>query len=76
MQQALYVLQLPITDLVQWVQLQIEQNPLFQFDETPLEDYPSELDFELQGFEVLDHLDETFVQGIFPDEAFEENTPP
>ena len=75
MQQALHVLQLPITDLVQWVQLQIEQNPLLQFDETPPEDYPSELDFELQGFEVLDHLDETFVQGIFPDEAFEENTP-
>ncbi|HEY5235551.1 MAG TPA: hypothetical protein VIJ14_05190, partial [Rhabdochlamydiaceae bacterium] len=74
MQQALYVLQLPITDLVQWVQLQIEQNPLLQFDETPLEDHPSELDFDTQGFEVLDHLDETFVQGLFPDETFEETT--
>ncbi len=74
MQQALYVLQLPITDLVQWVQLQIEQNPLLQFDETPLEDHPSELDFDTQGFEVLDHLDETFVQGLFPDEAVEETT--
>ena len=46
MQQALYVLQLPVTDLIQWVQLQIEQNPLLQFDETLLEDHPSELDFE------------------------------
>jgi RNA polymerase sigma-54 factor len=72
MQQALHVLQLPITDLVQWVQLQIEQNPLLQFDETPSEDHPGELDFENQGFEVLDHLDETFVQGIFPDEPIEE----
>jgi RNA polymerase sigma-54 factor len=72
MQQALYVLQLPITDLVQWVQLQIEQNPLLQFDETPPEDFPSELDFDAQGFEVLDHLDDTFVQGLFPDEVFEE----
>lgn len=72
MQQALYVLQLPVTDLVQWVQLQIEQNPLLQFDETPLEDHPTELDFDAQGFEVLDHLDETFVRGLFPDEIFEE----
>jgi RNA polymerase sigma-54 factor len=73
MQQALYVLQLPITDLIQWVQLQIEQNPLLQFDETPLEDHPSELDFDAQGFEVLDHLDETFVQGLFPDDILEES---
>ncbi len=72
MQQALYVLQLPVTDLVQWVQLQIEQNPLLQFDESSSDDLPSELDFDLQGFEVLDHLDETFVQGLFPDETFEE----
>ncbi len=72
MQQALYVLQLPITDLVQWVQLQIEQNPLLQFDESPPEDHPAELDFDAQGFEVLDHLDDTFVQGLFPDETFEE----
>src|SRR5579863_2186344 len=72
MQQALHVLQLPITDLVQWVQLQIEQNPLLQFDETPPDDHLSELDFETQGFEVLDHLDETFVQGLYPDEILEE----
>src|ERR1700732_2254090 len=72
MQQALYVLQLPITDLVQWVQLQIEQNPLLQFDETPAEDHPAELDFYSQGFEVLEELDDTFVQGLFPDENFEE----
>ena len=73
MQQALHVLQLPITDLVHWVQLQIEQNPLLQFDETPPEDHPSELDFDSQGFEILDHLDETFVQGVFPDEPIEES---
>lgn len=72
MQQALYVLQLPVTDLVQWVQLQIEQNPLLQFDETPPEEHSAELDFDTQGFEVLDHLDETFVRGLFPDETFEE----
>jgi len=76
MQQALYVLQLPITDLIQWVQLQIEQNPLLQFDETPLEDYPTELDFDAQGFEVLDHLDETFVQGLFPDDSLQEPSSP
>ncbi|HEX2579256.1 MAG TPA: RNA polymerase factor sigma-54 [Rhabdochlamydiaceae bacterium] len=74
MQQALYVLQLPITDLIQWVRLQIEQNPLLQFDETPPEDYPTELDFDAQGFEVLDHLDETFVQGLFPDDSLEETS--
>jgi RNA polymerase sigma-54 factor len=72
MQQALYVLQMPITDLVQWVQLQIEQNPLLQFDETPAEDHPAELDFDTQGFEVLEQLDDTFVQGLFPDEIFDE----
>ncbi|HEX4839157.1 MAG TPA: hypothetical protein VFU89_01805, partial [Rhabdochlamydiaceae bacterium] len=76
MQQALYVLQLPITDLIQWVQLQIEQNPLLQFDETPSEDYPTELDFDAQGFEVLDHLDETFVQGLFPDDSLQEPSSP
>lgn len=73
MQQALHVLQLPITDLVQWVQQQIEQNPLLQFDETSSED-PIELDFDVQGFEVLDHLDETFVQALFPEQPLEEYT--
>ncbi|MBS0648455.1 MAG: RNA polymerase factor sigma-54 [Verrucomicrobia bacterium] len=72
MQQALYVLQLPITELVQWVQLQIEQNPLLQFDETPPEDHPTELNFDAQGFEVLDQMDDTFVQGLFPEESFDE----
>ncbi len=72
MQQALYVLQMPITDLAQWVQLQIEQNPLLQFDESPPEDQPAELDFDTQGFEVLEQLDDTFVQGLFPDEIFDE----
>lgn len=72
MQQALYVLQLPITDLIQWVQLQIEQNPLLQFDETPLDDHVTELDFDAQGFEVLDHLDENFVQAVFPSDSLDE----
>jgi RNA polymerase sigma-54 factor len=75
MQQALYVLQMPVTELVQWVQLQIEQNPLLQFDDSSAEDAPEELDFENQGFEILNHLDDTFVQGLFPDEHVEEKAP-
>jgi RNA polymerase sigma-54 factor len=75
MQQAIHILQLPVTELALWLQFQIEQNPALQFDETPLDDYCTELDFEAQGFEVLDHLDESFIQGAFPDEPIEEPSP-
>ncbi len=68
MQQALQVLQLPVTELAAWVQQQIEENPVLQFEEERSEE---ELDVEKTGFEILEHLDETFVQGIFPEEQTE-----
>ena len=72
MQQALYILQLPIVELAQWLQCQIEQNPALQFDDSPPEDDFQELDFEAEGFGVLNHLDETFVHSVFPEESVAE----
>jgi len=77
MQQALYILQLPVAELAQWLQCQIEQNPALQFDESPSEDEFQEVNPGMEGFEVLNHLDETFVQSVFPEEAvFEEKQVP
>jgi RNA polymerase sigma-54 factor len=72
MQQALHILQLPVTELAGWLQCQIEQNPALQFDESPSDDDFSELNLEADGFEILNHLDETFVQSVFPDESIPE----
>ena len=67
LQQAFHVLQLPITELASWVQLQIEENPLLQFQDARGSDEATELDFDRQGFEVLDELDETFIHAVFPE---------
>lgn len=68
-QQALKVLQLPIMELAAWVELQIEENPLLQRIETPSDETATELDFNTQGFEVLDHLDENFSDAVFPESS-------
>lgn len=73
MQEALYILQLPVMDLAQWIENQIEQNPLLEKrDET--ESILDEMDFYHQGFEVLNELDETFITSIFPEECYPETT--
>lgn len=61
LQQAVYVLQLPITDLAAFIELQIEQNPLMQ----PI--YPTSQAASEKPFNLLDELDETFVEAVFPD---------
>ena len=76
MQQALFILQLPILELSIWLEMNITQNPLLE----PVEDYPGgieienetfnealELDFEKNGFEVLESLDKNFTDGLFPE---------
>lgn len=74
MRQALHILQLPITELAQWLQYQIEHNPLMQYDESFQEEV-EELDFESQSFESLSHLDESFIQAVFPDVTKQEEPP-
>jgi RNA polymerase sigma-54 factor len=63
LQQAVHVLQLPIVELASWVQLQIEENPLLHQEYNP----PAEIDCDRSGFEVLEELDENFVQAVFPE---------
>jgi RNA polymerase sigma-54 factor len=64
MQQALYVLQLPVLELAEWLQAEIEQNPVLTTEEEnegeenavePAEQ--AELDFEENSFEALEALD-------------------
>jgi RNA polymerase sigma-54 factor len=61
LQQAVYVLQLPVADLAAFIELQIEQNPLMQ------PTHPSPQERAEEKFNLLDELDETFVEAIFPD---------
>ncbi|MGE5195963.1 MAG: RNA polymerase factor sigma-54 [Anaerolineae bacterium] len=74
MQQALQVLQMPVIELVEWLKLQIEQNPLLEYifdEDSSLEQNFSseqeELNFEKSGFDVLQELDESFGKGLFDD---------
>lgn len=67
MQQALTALQLPILELAQWIDQQLNQNPLIKKESLDQEEFTS-LDLENPTFEVLKHLDETFVEGVFPEE--------
>ena len=77
MQQAFFVLQLPQLELAEWLCLQIEQNPLLEYKESRGEASPvleeKELDFSKQDFEVLDYLDDTFKNAVFPDDQEKEN---
>ena len=71
MQQAFFVLQLPQLELAEWLQCQIEQNPLLECKEErgsldPVSE-EKELDFTERDFGVLDHLDESFKEAIFPE---------
>jgi RNA polymerase sigma-54 factor len=73
MQQAFRVLQMPVTELEDWLKNEIEQNPVLEYQddktekETPstLDFEEKEIDFEKSRFEVLESLDEGFESAIF-----------
>ena len=71
MQQAFFVLQLPQMELAEWIHLQIEQNPLLEYKEEKGSLDPAleekALDFSERDFGILDHLDESFKEAIFPE---------
>lgn len=84
MQQALAILQLPVLELAQAMELEMEQNPLLEFaltdanpgeeeqepEETAFEELSErELTFEEKNFEVLKLLDEEFRDHFSQDEA-------
>lgn len=72
MQQAFLVLQMPTYELAAWIQTQIDQNPILEYQErrgeAPLQTPIREVDFENQTFEILDDLDETFKGALFPED--------
>jgi RNA polymerase sigma-54 factor len=80
MQQAFFVLQLPQLELAEWLHLQIEQNPLLEYKEEKGSTTPAleekELDFSQRDFGILDYLDETFTNAVFPEtqESSQEET--
>jgi RNA polymerase sigma-54 factor len=75
LQQALQVLQMPIIELAEWVKIQIEHNPLIEYQEVRKACAPSEeaqeIDFDKKSFSILDDLDETFTGAVFPEEKVE-----
>jgi RNA polymerase sigma-54 factor len=75
LQQALHVLQLPIIELAQWLEMQIEQTPKRLHLEASTEEITEELDFEIRDFTILNHLDDSFIQGAFPEEFPTDPTP-
>jgi RNA polymerase sigma-54 factor len=72
MQHSFRVLEMPHLELVEWLNLQIELNPLLEHFEPPSSEEPlfsplfEELNFESSQFEVLDHLDSNFIDAVFP----------
>ncbi len=64
MQQAFHVLQMPLGDLQQWLNMQIEQNPILEFEEegrgtgTLEDDGVKELNFDESHYDALEEIED------------------
>ena len=83
MQQALHMLQLPVMELANLIEDEMEQNPILEYAEAqaPMEDTieersssssgdeEGEMDFEAQNFEILQRLDQEIAEHFSQDEG-------
>lgn len=75
MQQGLQILQMPVVELSTWIEASLLQNPLLERiedfsdskEEILIEKQEQELDFEKSSFDVLESLDPSFSEEIFPE---------
>lgn len=73
MQQAIHFLQLPLMELVQAIEQELEKNPVLEYEEMP-EELPKEeeikelterqIDFDNQSFDLLRQLDDEFQEHL------------
>jgi RNA polymerase sigma-54 factor len=79
LKQALQVLQMPVMELAEWIKIQIEHNPLLEYQEVrkacPESETVQEIDFDKRNFSVLDELDELFRGAVFPEERAKKSDP-